>query len=136
MESRIFVDTNVFLDLLLNRKNYGVFASEFFSECIDRKAQLITSVSCLQTVIYVMNKTGCTQDVVRNSIMKINDLVTLANTSESDIIKAVSSDLSDLADAILYFTAVSNNCDRFITRNTKDFPNSNDKMSVLKPEEF
>lgn len=136
MENRIFIDTNVFLDLLLNRSNFGGLASDFFSECIDRKAQLITSISCVQTIIYVMNKSGCNRDVVRKSIHKINELVAMANTSKSDINKAVLSDLSDLEDAILYFTAISNECGVFITRNIKDYPASDKQISILKPEEF
>lgn len=96
----------------------------------------MTSVSCIQTVIYVLQKSGCNQDVVRNSVAKINALVLVANTSNEDIASAIQSKFNDLEDAILYYTAISNNCDTVITRNVKDFPASDKLMSILKPEEF
>ncbi len=136
MENKLFIDTNIFLDLLLKRGGFGEQANEFFSTCIDQKIHLLTSVSCIQTTIYILQKTGCNRSVVINSIAKINELVAMANTSSEDINKAIKSDFIDLEDAILYYTAISNNCDVFITQNIKDFPKSNKDISILKPNEF
>lgn len=136
MENKLFIDTNIFLDLLLKRGGFGEQANTFFSTCIDQKIHLLTSVSCVQTIIYILQKTGCTRGVVINSVAKINELVAMANTSSEDINKAIKSDFIDLEDAILYYTAISNGCDVLITQNVKDFPKSNEELAVLKPNEF
>lgn len=136
MANRIFIDTNIFLDLLLKRGELGLFANNFFAKSIDAKAQLFTSVACIQTVIYVLQKSGCSREVVNESVSKINELVTLASTSADDIDQAVQSNFRDLEDAILYYTAISNNCEKFVTRNVGDFPVATGEIEVLKPEDF
>ncbi len=60
----------------------------------------------------------------------------LIDTSHQDVNAAIESKIKDLEDAILYYTAISNNCEFIITRNVKDFPESNEQISILKPEEF
>ncbi|MDA0195960.1 MAG: PIN domain-containing protein [Bacteroidetes bacterium] len=135
MESRLFLDTNVFLDLIFDRGGTGKSIKLFLLKSGAQKCQLVTSISCIQTIIYLLEKNKYSKASIKEFVVYVNELVTLANTTKSDIGKAVSSDLSDLEDAILYFTAISNECGVFITRNTKDYPAS-DKISILKPEEF
>ena len=124
MENRVFIDTNIFLDLILDRGKFGNLAENFLGIAVNQKASLFTSISCIQTIIYVLQKE------------KFNPLVELAQTNSEDISRAIFSDFNDLEDAILFQTAMSNQCGFFITRNIKDFPKDNNKIKVLLPEDY
>ncbi len=136
MENRAFIDTNIFLDLILDRGDFGIKAQKFLESGANQQIVLFTSVSCIQTIIYVLQKSNSTPKVIRDTIAKINQLVILAQTHSEDIERAIASDFKDLEDAILYQTAISNQCHYFITRNIKDFPESSDQIKVLLPEKF
>lgn len=136
MENRVFIDTDIFLDLVLNRGDFGNQVGKFLESSINQQMILFTAPACIQTVIYLLQKSNCTTDVIKGTISKINRLVNLAQTQSEDIDRAIQSDFEDLEDAILYQTAISNQCRYFITRNIKDFPKSSQDIEVLLPEEF
>lgn len=136
MENRAFIDTNIFLDLILDRGDFGISVEKFLVSSANQQIILFTSVSCIQTIIYVLQKSKCTAERIKNTIAKINQLVALAQTHSEDIERAIQSDFKDLEDAILYQTAISTHCKYFITRNIKDFPKGSDQIKVLLPEEF
>ncbi|GMQ30167.1 PIN domain-containing protein [Algoriphagus confluentis] len=136
MENRAFIDTNIFLDLILDRGEFGYKAEKFLESSAIQQVTLLTSISCIQTLIYVLQKSKCTEEIIRSTVAKINQLVSLAQTLTEDIERAIQSDFRHLEDAILYQTAISNQCQYFITRNTKDFPESSDQIRVLLPEDL
>ncbi|WP_439473518.1 type II toxin-antitoxin system VapC family toxin [Algoriphagus formosus] len=136
MKNRAFIDTNIFLDLILDRGDFGSRVQKFLESSANRQVKLFTSVSCIQTIIYVLQKSNISPKVIRETIAKINLLVHLTQTNSEDIERGIQSDFKDLEDAILYQTAISNQCAYFITRNIKGFPKNFDQISVLLPEKF
>lgn len=136
MENRLFVDTNIFLDLILTRGKLSDHAKAFFMEAIEKKWPLCTSISCIQTIIYVLEKNNHPRDRIAESIAYLNQLIELIHTTSMDISKAVTSSFSDLEDAILFYTAVSNECVAFITQNVKDFPKNAVSIQVVTPQDF
>lgn len=136
MENRVFIDTNIFLDLILGRGKFGNLVENFLGTAVNQKASLFTSISCIHTIIYVLQKEKFNPEALKNTIFKINQLIELAQTNSEDISRAISSDFNDLEDAILFQTAMSNECGFFITRNVKDFPKDNNKIKVLLPEDY
>jgi len=136
MGSKVFVDTNVFLDLLLSRGKQGVKARDFFMKANLEKVNLTTSISCIQTIIYVLESAKYSSNKIRESISYINKIVMLIETSREDVNAGINSKIKDLEDAILYYSAISNNCACIVTQNVKDFPKSNEEITILKPNEF
>lgn len=136
MENKLFIDTNVILDLLLDRPALGGYAKSFFLNVTQSKKELLTSISCIQTTIYVLEKRKHSREEIAKSIIYLNQLVKLADTNSEDITIAVESEINDLEDAILYYTAISNGCDIFVTQNLKDFPDSNSVIKILSPQEY
>lgn len=136
MENRVFIDSNIFLDLILSRGKFGSLVENFLATAVNQKASLLTSISCIQTIIYVLQKEKFSAEALKNTIFKINQLIELAQTNSEDISQAIFSDFNDLEDAILFQTAISNGCGYFITRNIKDYPKENGKIKVLLPEDY
>lgn len=136
MGSRLFLDTNVFLDLLLDRGVFGKAIKCLLVKAEESRAELYTSISCIQTIIYFLENGKFSRESIRDFVVFVNELVTISQTTNNDVSKAMKSDFRDLEDAILFQTALSNDCEVFITRNVKDFPVSTSQMSVVKPEDY
>ena len=58
----------------------------------------------------------------------------LLDSTERDIRKAISAEISDLEDAVMFETAVHSGVDCIVTRNTKDYAKA--QIAVCTPEEF
>ena len=65
---------------------------------------------------------------------KLCALFGLLDTTELDIRKAISSEISDFEDAVMVETAMRSDMDGIVTRNTKDYKKS--PLSVYSPLEF
>ena len=80
----------------------------------------------------VFKKTVYTK--TRDTITTLLDSLMLVDSTAEDAIRALSSRITDYEDALMVETANSCNCDRIITRNKKDYKNSN--VLVMTPAEF
>jgi predicted nucleic acid-binding protein len=130
----LFIDTNVFLDQIFNRSSAHDVRG-FFLFCIEQNQKLVTSISCIQTILYMLEKEKVKKNDQRETIVKIIELVDLVPTSKACITTAMHSNFKDLEDAILYFTAVENMCGAFVTQNVRDFPRPH-PVRVCTPVEF
>ncbi len=131
---KYFIDTNVFLDQALSRSRAEI-VYDFFLRCINQKLDLITSISCIQTVLYILEKEKVDREDRYKAILRLNELVDQAPTSRQAIATAMQSNFKDMEDAILYYTAVENGCDAFVTQNVTDFP-SHDLIPVFTPAQM
>ncbi len=120
MKPRLFLDTNVMLDLLGER--------EPFYEPIAKLATLVDagtlefSVSALSyaTVNYFLAKFENRQAAVEK-LRKFNVLSSIVGVDEVIIEKGLNSTFADFEDALQYFCALKGNCHVLLTRNAKDF---------------
>lgn len=104
-----FVDTNVFLDMLLHRTN-GERAVTFFKESQKQQIQLVTSISCVQTVLYVLEREKIPIAKRRRAGKLMGQLTQIIPTTSGMLISAMDEPIKDLEDAILWQTAISNGC--------------------------
>ncbi|MCW3110649.1 MAG: hypothetical protein JWQ09_5155 [Segetibacter sp.] len=63
----LFLDTNVFLDVILKRTNDFQDAEEIFKLAQSGNVSITTSPSCLITVIYFLTKAGLLKEVILTS---------------------------------------------------------------------
>ncbi|MCP4457165.1 MAG: type II toxin-antitoxin system VapC family toxin [Cytophagales bacterium] len=132
----IFIDTNVIVDLAISERPFHLEAKSFFEECARRNIELSSSVLCLGTFCYLLeSKAKLKHKEVKEWLHKLTKLIMLIPTENTDARQAAFSSIKDTEDAILYFTAVSNECDAFITQNTKDFPRSLE-IPVFTPDQM
>jgi predicted nucleic acid-binding protein len=131
---RIFIDTNIVLDLLSRREPFFEEAAELFS-LADRKivSLTISSLSIAHTSYTLLrqmnskdNKTVLRKLRIIVDILPLDDkIIGLALNDES---------FSDFEDGLQYFTAIEANQEIIITRNLKDFKNS--KLPILTAKQF
>lgn len=130
---RLFLDSDVLLDMFLKREPFFFHTQILLIECIKGNIELRTSSLVIANIVYVLRK--------QVGILKAKEnLKNLFNSAkvlpfEFDAIEtAISSDITDFEDAIQFHIAQKHNCDAIITRNIKDYKNST--IPVLTAEQF
>jgi predicted nucleic acid-binding protein len=130
---RLFIDSDVQLDLLLNREPFHFHSQVLLLESFKNGIILNTSALIIANINYILSK----QVGSKTSREKITDLIKTIKVLplESDIVDmALASDFADFEDAMQFFIAVRYSCDAIITRNIKDYKHST--IPVLTPEQF
>ena len=131
--SRIFLDSNVILDLLGERVPFFDSIAKVATLADQKKLTLIVSPLSFTTVDYVLNKYETSESVL-NKLRKFKIICQLCEVNDEIIDKALNSNFKDFEDAVQYFTAQQSNCSVIITRNGKDFKNST--IPIMTAEEY
>lgn len=131
--TKIFVDTDICLDLLSGRKPYNAVAERLFSLADLGKVKLCVSSLCFSHIDYILNSQFKLNDS-RKILTKFKTLVTVLSVDDKIIELAIASDFSDFEDAIQYNTAIENKIQILLTRNLKDYKKA--QIQVMNPETF
>ena len=117
---KLFVDTNIVLDLLLQRQPFYNSAAELFTLADRGGVKLFVSSLTFNDLDYILSK-QFDRSESRRILSKLKLLVNVLSVGDKIISLSLSSDFSDFEDAIQYFTATEHNIHLLITRNLKDF---------------
>ena len=130
----VFIDTDVIVDFLTDRKPFSLESAKIFSLIDQKKIKGCVSSLSFSNLYYVLRKFGTHKKVI-SSLLDLSELVDILKV-DSDIVKsALTSDFKDFEDSIQYFAAQEHkNVDCIITRNIKDYKDSS--LPVMTPETF
>lgn len=131
--SRIFLDTNVILDLLAQRAPFFDSIARLATLADQKKLILVVSPLSFTTVNYVLNKYESSESVL-SKLRKFKIICEVCEVNEETVEKGLNSNFKDFEDSIQYYTAVQSNCSIIITRNGNDFKNSN--IPIMTAEEY
>ncbi len=131
--NRIFLDTNVILDLLGERVPFYDSIAKVATLADQKKLTLIVSPLSFTTIDYVLNKYEIAESVL-NKLRKFKIICEVCEVNEETIDKALNSSFKDFEDALQYFTALQANCSMIITRNGKDFKQAT--IPIMTAEEY
>lgn len=130
----VFVDTNILIDLLADRRPFSKFAIELFDLASKKKVHLFTSSHSIATTHYLLKKHHQEEDL-RQIIYSLLDYIQIISIDSTIIKKSLLSNHKDFEDAIQVFAAHSvDNMDFIVTRNIKDFRKA--EIMVLPPDEL
>lgn len=129
---RIFIDTNIVLDLLEKREEFYEGAQELFTLGDQSEVKLFVSALTIANVHYLLFKHLRME--ARKAISKFKVLVEVLPIDDKVLELSLASDFSDFEDAIQYYTAIEHGMEIIISRNKKDFKNI--KLPVLTAKEF
>lgn len=131
---KVFLDTNILVDLLADRKPFSKFAKQIFDTAENNKIKLFTSSHSIATTYYLLKKFIDEKDL-RETLIGLTDYVTILAVDSEIITKGLRSKHKDFEDAIQIYCAVSiAKMDCIVTRNIKDFKGT--EIPVLSPDEF
>ena len=133
MSRRIFIDTNVILDLLGERKPFYESIAKVATLGEKEIITLVVSPISFATVNYFISKFENSK-TAREKLRKFKIICEICSLDEHTIEKGLNSSFKDFEDALQYFSATESECELIITRNGKDFKKS--LLPVMTPEEF
>jgi predicted nucleic acid-binding protein len=122
---RVLLDTNIIIDLLAKREPFDQDARNLFSFADKEKVSLFTSALSIANVGYMLLKKRKPEDA-KLILRKLKLLIGILSLDEKVINLALNdNEFKDFEDGLQYYTALENNIEIIVTRNLKDFENSN-----------
>ena len=131
--NKYFVDTDVIIDLLANRQPHFHFSAVLFTLAEMNKFELFTTPTVIVNTFYLLRK-QLGNEAAKNALRKLRLIIHVIDSSGKVIDQALNSSFSDFEDAVQYYTALNSNISAILTRNIKDYKNSN--LLVQTPEIF
>ena len=136
MAYKVFLDTNIVLDIFHRDRPFYDEAVELFYYLDENKFNAFYSESVLTTIAYVLRKRMTSKEInkaIINLNKKINFLPCFSSLPDKSLLK----DPPDFEDGLLYEIALHHQLDYFITSNTKDFKTiQNPMLPVLNAKGF
>ncbi|MGD2034824.1 MAG: PIN domain-containing protein, partial [Bacteroidales bacterium] len=133
MTDKLFLDTNVVLDLLGEREPFYDSAAKIATLADKGRIKLIVSALTYPTVFYLLSGFE-NHETVKDKLRKFKIIAETSDLTNKIIDKGLSSGFSDFEDALQYHCAIKMDCDILITRNEKDFKKS--EIPVMTPDEY
>jgi len=130
---RVLLDTNIVLDLLLQREPFIDDARDIFLLIENNQIDGFLSATTITTLHYIISKSKDKEEA--NHIIKtLLKLFNIAPIDKVTLLKACDDNGIDYEDSVIYSSAKISKIDIIITRDSRGFKNS--KVKVLKPKEF
>ena len=130
---RVFVDTDIILDLIGMRQPFYESAAVLFSKSDRGEIQLFVSSLSFSNLNYILTKQFSAREA-RKKILQFKTLVTVLSVSDKIVELALISDFKDFEDGLQYFTATENGISILLTRNLKDYKSA--EIAVMTASEF
>lgn len=131
---KVFVDTNVLLDILMERTPWANDAAVLFSMADRKEIELLCCSLSFSTAIYLMQRFKYTRKEIVSKLSIVKSICTITTVNEAVIDRMLQSDFNDLEDAIQYYSALAFGAEAIVTRNIKDFAAS--KIPVVSPHDY
>ncbi len=130
---KILLDTNVIIDIALDRDEFVANSIELL--LLLNKLEYKTFITATTvTDIYYISKKQVGRDKTLNFLTKLFEHIKIAGVDASIILNALKSGIKDFEDSIQIETAKQNDINIVITRNKKDYENSN--LNIYTPDEY
>lgn len=137
MTYKLFADTNIYLDLLLQRGKEWKSAEAIFRMAEQGALEVYTSASSLLNIMYIMRTYKLPIKEVTSYTQMILNYTELVNPDNKTFAAALESGFRDMEDAVQYFTALQiKGISYFITSNIKDYKNVSRQLQVIAPHQF
>ena len=129
----IFLDTNIVIDFLADRKPFSLFAAKLFNFSVLGKAKIFISAVSYNNIYYILRQSHSSTETIK-LLDDLSEMTEIADVTKSIVKKSLKSEFKDFEDAIQYNCALSlAKVDFIVTRDTKDFKKST--LSIMTPEE-
>ena len=130
---RVFLDTNIIIDLLDNSREGFMSAALIFEAAKGGLLDVCLSSQSITDCSYIARKKPLT--IFQAAIGRIMPFIDVLPLTKSNLSKAVASNCPDFEDAALIACAEENLCDIIITSNTKHIKPFT-TLQVQTPKEF
>jgi len=130
---KVFVDSDIILDLLAERESFYDNAAQIFTLAHEKKIELFSTALVLSNVFYILKKIKG-NDETKRLLKNLRLLIHILPINETIVDMAINSKFNDFEDGLQYYTAKENNLLVIITRNTGDYKVKD--ITIQTSEEF
>jgi predicted nucleic acid-binding protein len=130
---RALLDTNVVLDVLLNREPFVAPATRLWELNEQRKYRGYISAMTPVNVFYIGRKL-ISREKAHQAVAELLSTFSICSVDAAVLQNAVNSPLTDYEDAVQYECAIAAGLDAIITRNIKDFNTAT--LPIFTPDDF
>jgi predicted nucleic acid-binding protein len=132
--TNLFIDTDIIIDFLTDRKPYSREAAIIFTLIDQKKLKGYASSLTFSNLFYVLRKVEPQKKVIAK-LDSLSKILAVLKVDDQNIRDAIESGFPDFEDSIQYFCALDcKKVEVIITRNTKDYKKSN--LPVMTPGDF
>lgn len=130
---RVLFDTNVVLDVLLDRAPFRETAAQLVARVERNELTGILGATTLTTIYYLVTKASG-RETARSAVRDLLGLFQIAAVDRQVLAAAVESPLKDLEDAVLVEAGRLESVDAVVTRDPEDFRNGD--LRIFSPQEL
>lgn len=131
---KIMCDTNVIIDVLLEREPFVEDSYKVLELCEKHKIDGFVSASSITDIYYLVKKYTHSTGLAYKAIGKLLEIIKVCSVTDNDILAAFQKRAKDFEDCLVATCAKSIHCDFIATRNKKDFEGFG--IPVLAPSEI
>lgn len=130
---KILFDTNVILDVLLNRYPFVDLSTKLVGAVENKEIEGYLCATSITTLDYLITK-AINAKAAKNNIQQLLMLFEVAEVSAAVIHSSLQSEFRDFEDAVQYYSAEQCGVGGLVTRNIKDYRPA--KLPIYLPEEL
>ena len=130
---RLFLDTNVLIDLIANRKPWVESMLMIFELANQQKIKLIAADCSFINIVYICRK-SVPMHILCKTLTDLQEYVEVTYVGNEILNQSLKSQWRDFEDCVQSLVAKREHADFIITRNGKDFKEAD--IPVLAPSDF
>lgn len=131
---RIMCDTNIIIDVLMQREPFYEDSYKLLSLCEQRKVTGLISAAAVTDIFYMVRKYTHSTEMSYQAIGRILDCVRVCDVTNADVLKAYQIHAKDFEDCLMVVCAMEAKCKYIVTRNKKDYDGM--CITAVTPAEF
>jgi len=130
---KILFDTNIVLDVLLDREPFSDLATKLLSRVEKKELNGFLGATTVTTIYYLASKVAGKKKADQE-VSKLLSIFQIAPVNKSVLDEAIKSNFSEFEDSVLHEAAKQIGVHGIVTRNPKDFKRAT--LSIYSPEEL
>lgn len=120
---KVLIDTNIVLDVLLNRKPFVEDAVKAFRQAEKGQIEAYITASSVTDLVYILRKAYSLNEI-KTHLKEMFPFIKIVGINPAMITGALDKDAPDFEDAVMMECARQSGMEMIITRNKSDFKNS------------
>lgn len=118
---KIMCDTNVIIDVLLEREPFVEDSYKVLKRCEERKIDGFVSASSVTDIYCLVRKHTHSNDLAYKAVGKLLEIARVCSVTNNDVLLTFQKRAKDFEDCLVATCARSIHCDYIVTRNKRDF---------------
>ena len=131
---KLLIDTNIILDVLLKREPFYNEGAKVLNLAKEDNISLYVSASAITDIYYIANQSLRDKAEVKDLIVKLINIVSIASVSEDEIRYALTLPWKDFEDSVQYSVALLQEMEGIVTRNSSDYKEA--EVKIWTPKEL